>query len=206
MKILLSKFKRKPKTGSEIWKDSAYVINFSFSSGGVDYYCFEDSTNIPYERAFTTMDFFNEVSMNVDIEYLKLHTKAIKNILSKTTINVFDINKLNEQLNEKITMIRSPDLIMKLASVIYFDKNESPIKYDFIYNQKKIARWNKEFPDGSFFLSKPISVLLPSLNESPENLKNYRELFQKVDSLHLEEVLSLLYENNNNKEMIEISK
>lgn len=197
MKFLTNIFRKLtgPKAPKSIWKDSPYVIKFAFRACGIDYYMMDDMVNKPYERALTAIDFYNELSMNVDAEYIKLHTRAVRELLTtKKTINVFEIHKLNEQLSERVNMIKSPNLIYKLASVVYFDKNEDPTKYDFKYNDEKIRRWKREFPGGSFFLQKPIQDLVPFLKESDMNLKTYHETMEKVESIQLENLLSHLSE------------
>ncbi len=187
---ILAKFKGKPKAASDIWKDNEGVINFAFSAGGKDYYCFDDLINKPYKRALAAIDFYRELSMNVDKEYLKLHYAKAKEILSGKAINIQDIIKLtqiNEFLGERLFKLGpSPDLIYKLASVVYFDKSENPTNYDFKFNQEKIKGWKKEFPDGSFFLQKPIKTLVPFLNESQESLNTYLQVWAGIESLHLE--------------------
>lgn len=191
-------FRKHPK---ELWPDSRFVIKHAFRACGKDYYMMDDMVNLPYERALTAIDFYNEFSMGVDIEFLKLHTAKIRELLTtKKTINVFEINKLNEQLAEKVDFIRSPNLIYKLASVVYFDKSEDPTTYDFKYNDEKIKRWKSEFKEGSFFLLKPIKDLVPFLAESQLNLKTYLEMWEKVEKVHLEGVSLQLSGNSNSNE------
>ncbi len=146
MKFLRNIFRklRSPKDPKSIWKDSRYVIEFAFQAGGESYYKFNDLANMPYERAFTSVDFYTEMQMNVDYAYLKQHVKAVREILTKNKINVFDVHKLNEQMAERLDMIRSANLMYKLASVVYFDKNENPSVYDAKYNIEKIKRWKKK--------------------------------------------------------------
>lgn len=194
---IFKKFKRKPKLASDIWRDSRFVINHAFTADGVDYYCFDDLVNQPYERALTSIDFYNELQMNVDHEYLSAQVKAIREILTAPKINIFDIHKINEQMAERIGMIRSPELIYKLASVIYFDKNENPTVYDFKYNQEKIKRWKEAFPDGSFFSQAPIRALHPFLVDSEMNFLTYQSLWEKVAKRHLDVLLSHLSESIN---------
>lgn len=177
------------KHSKDIWKDSRFVIKHAFTSNGIDYYCMDDLVNMPYERALTAIDFYNEFSMGVDVEFLKMHVAKVRELLTtKRTINVFEINKINEQLAERIEFIHSPNLIYKLASVVYFDSNEDPTTYDFKYNDEKIKRWKREYKDGSFFLLKPIQELVPFLKESELNLKIYQEMWEKVEKIHLDGV------------------
>jgi len=193
-------FRHKPKAASDIWKDSRFVINYAFTADGTDYYCFDDMVNKPYERALTAIDFYSELQMNCDHDYLVLHVKAIREVLNSAKINIFEINKINEQMAERIAMIRSPELIYKLASVVYFDKKENPTAYDFKYNQEKIKRWKEAFPSGSFFSQEPIKVLVPFLVDSEQNLETYQSLWEKVHQYHLDVLSSALSGSSSSKE------
>jgi len=197
---LLSKIKRKPKDPREIWADSQYVINYAFTAGGIDYYCFDDLINLPYQRAFCAMDFYKELDMNCDREYLQLHYKAVEKILRRNPVDVYAINALNNQMKERVEFIRSPNLIYKMASVVYFDKSESPTVYDSKYNINKIVHWKECFPGGSFFLQNPIKAFIPFLLESEMNLDSYQTIWELMEKKHSENLLSQLSETVSNQE------
>jgi hypothetical protein len=186
----LAALKRKPKDPKAVWPDSKYVIKFAFRAGNIDYYCFDDLINLPYERAFCAMDFYKELDMNCDRKYLQLHYSAIEKLLRRNPVDIFAINALNNQMKERVEFIRSPNLIYKMASVVYFDKNESPIVYDAKYNINKIIHWKECFPGGSFFLLKPIQSFIPFLQESQMNLEHYQKIWDGMEKVHLENLSS----------------
>jgi hypothetical protein len=166
-----------------------HPVVYAFTIEGVDYYQFEDFSNIPALRGLKTMVFYEEIRMKCTMEYLKMHTDAIENILSKTKIDVFEIKKLNDQMKQRLNMAVDTDLVYKLASVVFFDKNENIEEYDFAYNKKKIDLF-KQHP--SFFLLKPLQELLPVLKDIGENLLKYSKVVTQLNKIHLDVLSSNL--------------
>jgi hypothetical protein len=79
-------------------------------------------------------------------------------------------------------------LALKLASIVFFDKKEDIADYDFQYNKKKIEHWKKH--DGSsFFLHQPLQKLMPFLNDVSGNLNLYSQVVEKLNNLHLDNLL-----------------
>jgi hypothetical protein len=70
-------------------------------------------------------------------------------------------------------MITDADLVYKLASVVFFDKSESPTHYEHGYNQKKIEHWKKNASMYDFFLQMPLQELVPFLKQSGEDTQVY---------------------------------
>jgi hypothetical protein len=125
------------------------------------------------------------MQMNCDRELLLAHCDAKENISKKlleafniqagkmNLTKIFDLQKesiaLDMQLKERVTMITDPDLIYKLASIVFFDKNESPYNYEHSYNLKKIEFWKKHKTMHDFFLSMPVQKLVPFLKTLPQD-------------------------------------
>jgi hypothetical protein len=151
----------------------------------VEYFQFDDAFNLPYLRGLTTITYFREMQMNCDRELLLAHCDAKENISKKlmeafniqagkmNLTKIFDLQKesiaLDMQLKERVTMITDPDLIYKLASIVFFDKNESPYNYEHSYNLKKIEFWKKHKNMHDFFLSMPVQKLVPFLKTLPQD-------------------------------------
>jgi hypothetical protein len=175
-----------------------HVTQYAFTVGGVDYYCFDDVFNQPYQRALQAIVYFQEVSMNCDREFLKAHVTAIRTLLNPTqdrpTIEVHKANALNEQLSQRLELPADTELMYKLASVIYFDSTENPEIYEFGYGAKKIELWKKHASVHDFFLQKPIVELLPFLNDVGENLETFHGMMQNVNRYHWESLLGVLSE------------
>jgi len=169
--------------------DEKHKVKKAMIIDGVQYYQFEDINNMMTGRAFTAIDYYNELSMRCTREYLTEHCEAMESILSKESISVLDIAKLHQQLKERLTMIIDPDIVYKIASVVFFDKNEQPYAYDFKYNQKKIQEWKKLGTD--FFLHIPLNDLIPALDLSEADLVTYMNVAQNLNTKHLANISTL---------------
>lgn len=177
----------------DIFKSEKHITKLAFTIKGVDYYCYDDVFSLPYERGLKAITFYEEARMKCDLEFLKLHTEAVNNILknSKGTVKIFEIERLNTQLMERLNFVVDVDLLYKLASVIFFDKNENPTTYEFKYNiEQKIPFWKSNKDVGDFFLQEQIQNLIPFLKSSEPISQDYVEALTKVNRLHLESLLS----------------
>lgn len=180
-----------------------HIIKEAFSCGGVTYYCFDDIYNQPYERALTALDFYEEFRMRTTYDFLKLHVQAFKDIMANPkTINVGEMALLNKQLEERLNWIVSPDLIYKLASVVFFDKNESPYVYDHKYGQEKIKHWKKHSEVNAFFLQTPIIKLHPFLKDCDIDFQAYSVVAKKMNAAHLENIITKLSPETKNSDYV----
>ena len=179
------------KSIKQLFPNTEIVIEEAFKIDGQMYYRFADINNLPYKRGLMAFAVYNELDMRCTREYLLLHTDAIDTILKKPEINVFDIKRLNDQMKQRLALTTDIELMYKLASVAYFDKNESPDNYDPVYCQKKIERWKKNSSVEAFFLSQPLMELLPFLNNVDTDLESYSELNKELNKIH-SDVLHLM--------------
>ncbi len=181
----------------QYFPDSKHIIMYAFTIGERHYFRFDDPLNTPYDRALKCLVYYKELDMNCDRALLKAHTEAIDNILLRqrlTIADLMDVRMLNEQLKQRLELPKEPDLMYKLAAVVYFDQYESPITYEFKYGENKIKHWKKNVSLTAFFLSKPLQDLIPYLIHYGENLEQYSRMVQKVSSQHLDNLLPLLSE------------
>ncbi len=160
-----------------------FGLTFAFNCGGVDYFEFSDKNNLPFERGLEAMTFYQEMQNGVTNQYLKDHQAAMNKLLSDPKkINLNEIIKLNARMDERLNYIISKDIIYKVASVAFVDKNENCARYDYKYNEKKIANWKQHMGDG-FFLSQPIKKLIPFLQQSGETSLMYLNIVEKVEQI-----------------------
>lgn len=173
------------KSVKQLFPNTETIIEEAFKIDGITYYRFADLNNLPYKRGLMAYAVYNELDMRCTREYLVLHSDAMNTILSKSEINVFDIKKLNDQMMQRLQLTTDVDLMYKLASVAYFDKNENPESYDTAYCEKKIAKWKQHTSVEAFFLSQPLMELLPFLNNADVDLNTYSELNKELNEIHL---------------------
>lgn len=187
MKRILSNFfrlfYRKPKF---FLVDGKSKCIEAFTLEGTKYYCFEDPFNMPSGRAFTALAYYEEFRMRCTREYLLLHCKAVDTILANPKkINLTTIFEIHRNLKERIELVPIPDHIYKLASVVFFDETESPFSYDFAYGNKKIEKWKQNPNILDFFLSTPLTDLIPSLKSESTALKTFSPIVEALTEMHL---------------------
>ncbi len=168
-----------------LFPNSENIIEYAFTSGGVDYYQFADYFSLPYERGLMAVSVYHELDMRCTRDYLKQHTEAISEILQSQNINIFKLNELNEQLKQRLEMVADTELMYKLASVVFFDKTENPARYESQQAEKKIVKWKKDKNINDFFSQKPLRELLPFLENVDTDLDTYSKLVTEINEIHL---------------------
>ena len=176
--------------------ESKYVVEYAFEVAGVKYFTMSDIANIPYERGLMALAIYEEHRMKCDREYLLEHCAVMSDILrDKNAIDIFKINMLNDQLKERLEMNIDVDILYKLASVSFFDKNENPVLYDPEYNRKKIEFWKKHKGVADFFLQQSIRNFLPFLTQFDPYLESYLTLSQELNKIHLDRMSLMSYKS-----------
>lgn len=137
------------------------------------------------------MVFYEEFRMKCTLEYLQLHVKAVDNILTKQKIDIYAIKGLNDQLKQRLDIALDTELLYKIASIVFFDRQENIEDYDYNYNAKKIERF-KKMP--GFFLQQSLMTLLPVLKDSDLNLAAYSTVVESLNRVHLENLSKALPE------------
>ena len=195
-------------------------VNPAFELNGVQYYEFDDAFSMCAGRAYSARDFYTELTMKVDRDYLKLHDDAVQERLERVKKNmvakdgnldlneafqaIHEIQVLHKQLRERCDMIVDPQMVLKMASVVYFDESENPLSYDYKYNlEHKIPQFAKH-GGMDFFLSKPINQLMPFGDISKTDFQNYMKVRVKIAETHLEHLLSASSENSTKTEYFQI--
>ena len=194
---MINPFKRKPKT--KLLNGHQVIEAFKFN--GVQYYELKDIFDIPCQRAFVLRDFMEELQMRTTREFLQAHVTAVQNILSNPkSINVTDLGRLNQQLQERLNMIVDAEIVYKLASVYYFDESEQPYMYNFKHGLEKIQAWKRANEDMSFFYLEPVKALcnLPILLN--EDLQAYLQIQARVTKKQLENIFIHLSESDRKKD------
>lgn len=184
MKILAKIFPFLFKTQWRVNPEHEIVL--AFTHEGEEYFMFVNEQNMPAERAFSAMDIYEELDQRITRDYLEKMFEGMVSALNKGDLEkAFKLVHFAQQRLKHITNI---EILYKLASVLYFTKEENCYKYDREYNEKKIEKWKKSDID-AFFLKMPISDYLPSFDGSTMNTKLYT-LAQNEDLLRGMEILS----------------
>jgi hypothetical protein len=187
-------FKRNPRV-KEFNGEYATEV---FRHNGKVYFAFTDTFRIPAGRALCALAIYEELRMRCDREYLEKHIRATELILSpdRKRIDLAALALINNNLKERLNLAPYPDHIYKLASVMFFDQSESPYKYDFVYNQKKIDEWKADPGMLDFFLRTHFKDLMPSLPSSGINADTYFQVAEKVNKLHRQQLSDIISSKN----------
>lgn len=165
--------------------ENKYRVIPAFSMGGTDYWCFDNTHEVPTGRMIAALAIYTELEMKCDAKYLDLHTKAMEKLLSDPRkINISAIVQLNINMKERLGLAPFPDHIYKMASVIFFDKNESLFSYDYAYNAKKIEQWKAGEGSLDFFSQTQLAALIPSLKQPGKDLYMYSQVTEMIDKAH----------------------
>jgi len=172
----------------------------AFKIDGIQYYEFQDIYDIPCGRAFAIRDILEELSMRTTRPFLQAHVTAVQNILSNPkTINIPELAKLNQQLQERLDLIIDTEIVYKLASIYYFDDSEKPYEHSFKYGIEKINKWKRK-DDMDFFMLEPIKKLANLTVLLPEDLQVYSMVAQKMTNKQLDNIFTHLSESDKKKD------
>ena len=183
---LINWFKSKTERKPEL-KDAIQKV---FSINGVNYYQFKDIAKIKCQRALTVNDFYNELTMRATRDFLIQHTEAIEKILNSNNIDIYKVNTLNNQLKERLEMIYETDIIYKIASVVYFTKEENPYEYDDLVGREKIDLFKSQ--GDAFFFKTLFRNLIGSVSTSEKDLATYMKVGKEITTEHLKSISTIL--------------
>lgn len=189
-------------------KGSDHVIVEAFKIAGVQYFKFDDPFNMPYDRAMGASKYYNELEQRCTREYMIAESEASTNTIEEIKkclsgeqgkINIVNALKYLSTLErfilhrkERLNWIIEVDIVMKLASVVFFDDKENPAQYDMKYNiEKKIPFWKKQDVD-VFFSTLPIGSLIPYLQDSKLDFRMHSELTAKINAMHINAISEAL--------------
>jgi hypothetical protein len=147
-------------------------ITYAFTWEGEDYYCFENPFNMPWQRAYVAMAYYEELNMRITKDFLLEILFVMKEEINKPKPGITEVVKYINLLEERTRYVVEPETLLKLASVYYFTLDENPFFYDLIFNQKKIANWRKA-RTLDFFLQLPLQELAPLSTLQRETLQTY---------------------------------
>ena len=167
-------FKKQTKP-TAIHPDYKKLIEKVFTINGDDFYAFKNLADMPVNRYLQIGSFQEEASF-------KLTTKLLFELLEhiEKSLNEGKITRAIEILSEiklRLSLKLEPDILYRLASCVYFYKDEDLSNYDYDLGDKKIELFKKENVD-NFFLNEPLSSLAPLRNISAEDIRDYSKIIK----------------------------
>jgi hypothetical protein len=156
---------------------------------------------MPYQRALKCLTAYEELRMKCTHEYLSWHVKAVENALrgsegkGSVVVNLNELSTLNNNLKQRLEQwVIDLNLAYRLASIVFFDKTENPVDYDFKYGNEKIEHWKKHNTMDVFFSKVPIQRLLPFLKDLEMNLEIYSVVVEQLKDMQRKDILRNLSE------------
>lgn len=151
------------------------AFQFKCKVSGKDNFKFVNDLNMPVERALAAQDIYVELEQKTDAIYHETAYQSILDYLDKGELvnaGMVAYNSL-ERIQRQITNV---DLMYKLASVLYFDEDENPYRYDVDYNQNKIKAWKQDPDIEGFFLKTGFGEYLKFFNSSKISIQEYTKI------------------------------
>jgi hypothetical protein len=191
-------FKRKPKEPpfNIHHPDLADKVEFAFKCGPTfgkkKYYRFIAAENESNEfdqrtgRYIWMEGFLKQSTRKMDDATITGFLDDLERNLSgeKGNINLVKACQIIITMRAITKMQFEPELVKRLASVVYFDETEDLRTYSREHGERKIRFWEKYDKELSFFLSSPIAELCGVKGLSPEYLLKYtREREQILQDL-----------------------
>lgn len=201
MKERIKKLWEKITGKKNVFPQAKHVITEAFMFEGVQFYQFDSIFNLPYQRGLAAIMVYEELRMKCDYELLKAFVDANDKVYSGSRLGVkefMELKRMNDIVKERLNWVLDTDLVYKLASVVYFDANESPYHYDSKYAFEKVQRWKKSEDINAFFLREPIQNLIPFLKGVQLNFQEYSEAQNPLTEKHRTTFSSKLSETSGN--------
>lgn len=170
--------------------EEGHVIVPAFEANGIQYYMLRDIFNSFAGRALDAMSIYDKWQMRVTPDFMKSWLDAIESTVNSNPIKITEIANLINMMRERLNFaLPTESLIWELASVAFFDKNESPYRYDPEYAKDKIALWKKDPGLPDFFFKTPLNTIVSLPDLSPQGLANYLKVVETVDLAQLDDLL-----------------
>ena len=188
-------FKRKKE--SFTWKlEKGHVVDEAFELNGESFYMIKDVYNTYAERGLYALQVYEDWNKRCTKEYLLAHATSVRQMYNSKSIILADMIKANEDLLQRLNfVIPTEDIIWKMCSVMFFDKSESPYRYDPEYAKTKIAKWKKSGKVYDFFLYLRINQLIPLPETSEEDFNLFLKAVNQYSQSQLDFLLSKLTSN-----------
>ena len=170
----------KPKPHTAIHPDYKTLIEKVTTIKGRTLYKFKSLLDMPHNRYNACTRMNTEFNMRIDIDILRTSITDAQKYINEG--NITKVAAILTLLEAHTDMILSLKASYRLASCVYFWKDESLDDYDFEIGDEKIKLF-KEIGLESFFLTKPMNNFLPPMDISASDLKVFSQYEKELQSL-----------------------
>lgn len=148
-----------------------HEVKLAFVHKGVEYFCMISGVDTYAQRYFAALDIFEAMGYKVDAQFMDTFQDLLDDCLNKGQLG--EAARLNGKLRERRKQLLNEELILSLASVWFFDKNENVYEYNHHYAAEKINRWRGDAALMQNFYETPLAEFMPSNNTLKENMQRY---------------------------------
>ena len=152
-------------------------------------YKFKSLLDMPHNRYNKATRHITEFEMRMDAQTSMDIDKKIMDIINQPQIKIGNITSLIQTRITMSEMLISIDASYRLASCVYFWKDENLDDYDFEIGDEKISLFKKIGLD-SFFLSKPMNNFIPLTNLSAQDLRGFLQYEKELKKLLFKQLKS----------------
>jgi len=185
----------------DIFPEAKDIIEYAFTLEDKDYFQFSDLNSIPCARGFSAIEYYNELSMRCNRDFLLSHNKAVEDVINnnKDGIRLTDIIELQKIMTERLEFLHEPQIAAKILSVVFFTIEENPYRHDYTMAAKKaeiFMRVQMDEKEFDFFLSIPIVKCLPYISSWSQDLTQYCQTINQITRKHIETISTMLLEES----------
>ena len=152
-----------------------------FECGGVTYYRTRDVFSTFAGRGMKMLEVSEEWQNRMTNERLIQFIQAMENELNEPKIKLTNISNLIQKMKERVMFpVPTSELVVKMASVAFFDATEDPHEVDETYTREvKIPHWKKYGVD-DFFLGMNLRELMGFPSISKEDFDKVSRVIQAM--------------------------
>jgi len=172
-----------PRTS--IHPDYKRLVEFVDTLEGRELYKFKELSDMPHGRYNFCTRFSTEVNMRLDADTSREIDEELYTYFLLDKPGIKDKKKAMELLRTRITMsdmLISGESSYRLASCVYFWKDEDLTDYDYAIGDEKIDIFKRTNFD-NFFLTEPMKNFLPQMDISAQDLKVFSSQERELKKL-----------------------
>lgn len=151
------------------------LIEHAVTIKGVELYTFKNLEDMNVKRWQRLNEFLREVELRMTKKELNEYLEMVEIICNQPEVKIVEIIKLTQAIRAATDLFLETETMYRLASIVYFTKDEDLTDYDFDWGEEKIRMFKTE-PIGDFFLSNPMKKLLPQSDISASALRTFSKL------------------------------
>lgn len=180
----------------------------AFNLNGTQYYHIADKANMPTGRMLDCLEAMQENDMGMDRTTLQGYMVGIENALNPLPgerIKTGEAAALVREIKERLTYAFDTDLVLRIASLVFFDETESPYKADVAYCRVKEERFREECREDAqlrfFFQRLGLAEYMPLLAQHGTDLQDYTQMQRMKKEQALDSLLPNIYSRTENRQL-----